>query len=63
MSEWIPVSERLPDDDRLVLACVNEHLYIAWYSKDMRIWCTEDVKLNKPSAWMPLPEPYKEADA
>lgn len=58
MSEWIPVSERLPDDDRPVLVCVNGHPYIAWYSADVRSWCTEDFVLREPSAWMPLPQPH-----
>lgn len=62
MSEWIPISERLPDDNRLVLVCVNGHLYIAWYSADVRKWWSEEYWLREPSAWMPLPEPYREED-
>ena len=59
--QWIPVSKRLPDDGRTVLVT-------DWGETDFgrrhdgRWWnCDGDV-LKDVSAWMPLPEPYKEGD-
>ncbi len=60
---WIPVTERLPEDDTEVLVYLfenNKSPYIAWLS-DGR-WHTEDFEVERedePVAWMPLPEPWK----
>lgn len=71
-SEWIPVSERLPEDpDESVLITVNgtyknitfeDAIMLAVYDKDegwiidgYQYWLTAQV-----TAWIPLPEPYKE---
>lgn len=59
---WIPVSERLPEDDTEVLVYLfsRPSPYIAWVS-DCH-WYTEEFEIEKenyPIAWMPLPEPYK----
>ena len=59
---WIPCSERLPEDDVEVFVYLFERPapYIAWV-KDCR-WYTEDFEVEKenyPTAWMPLPEPWK----
>ena len=58
---WIPVSKKLPDDGRTVLVT-------DWGETDFgrrhdgRWWnCDGDV-LKDVSAWMPLPEPYKEGE-
>lgn len=58
---WIPVSEKLPDDGRTVLVT-------DWGETDFgkrhdgRWWnCDGDV-LKDVSAWMALPEPYKDGD-
>ena len=66
MSEWIPVTERLPEDRELILFStktdrVFEGRYFddntnrQWYSfrDDTFAWN------NVVTAWMPLPEPYK----
>lgn len=71
--KWIPVSERLPEDEYGVLATVNgkhnnttfiDALEIAEYDSDegwiiegYLDWINPDV-----TAWMPLPEPYKESE-
>ena len=68
--EWIPVSERLPEDEYGVLVTVNgkhnnitfiDALEIAeydstdgWIVEGYLDWTNPDV-----TAWMPLPEPYK----
>ena len=70
---WIPVSERLPENGCGVLATVNgkhnnttfiDALEIAEYDSDegwiiegYLDWINPDV-----TAWMPLPEPYKESE-
>lgn len=64
MSEWIPVSERLPEDDETMLVTcrakngnlsVNRAFFIdgCWIGSGPIAGVT---------AWMPLPEPYREED-
>ena len=62
---WIPCSERLPDDDEIVLVSDGIDYAVAFWRSDAEAWDDPlhgwldsfefDVK-----AWMPLPEPYKE---
>jgi len=53
---WIPVEERLPEDNEYVLGadrCWRGHPYTAWlYHHALR-----DLFVRKFSHWMPLPEP------
>lgn len=54
--QWIPCSERLPDNHHVVLACtvngiVHENNFMG---KDWFFYKGGGV-----TAWMPLPEPYK----
>lgn len=63
---WIPVSERLPEENGQYLVTVKnltgyEQLYnnvfeCEFFEKD---WIFKGWKDNKVIAWMPLPEPYK----
>ena len=63
LTGWIPVEERLPEENRGVLICGKEGWQdVAWYEQGC--WWTggsfADIKKNI-IAWMPLPEPYKES--
>ena len=54
---WIPVSERLPEEDACYLVTTsgtnNDIIDIAYYTEG--IW----HKASRIKAWMPLPEPYR----
>lgn len=59
-NQWIPCSERLPEDGDYVIVTVWEGcVMIAWrYHNE---WETESFSLDdgEVNAWMPLPEPWK----
>jgi hypothetical protein len=61
--EWIPCSERLPEDDRTkVVTLANGNAEAGYYSNG-DWWCVGDsINLENPKviAWMPLPKPYEE---
>lgn len=56
--KWIPVTERLPEDDRQVLACTKHgRAFSAHYDHKWKRWqVSHSVKITH---WMPLPEPPK----
>lgn len=67
---WVPVSERLPRENRAVLTYIDTGVtktYCLAYWNDVREaweeWIGYDLiekdKGYKVIAWMPLPEPYK----
>ena len=59
-AEWIPVSERLPEKDDLVLATVWDAVVIAWRNRYGQWESAEDMyEKGDVTAWRPLPEPYK----
>lgn len=65
---WIPVSERLPEEESDVLVCnANGDIELSRGSysteiKDDFIWYTSGWRFGKVIAWMPLPRPYKESE-
>lgn len=67
-SAWIPVTERLPDDNVTVLAAFDTRDGIdygcAWHYSDEQGWrCWDDMVCNSGPivAWMPIPE-YEVSD-
>ena len=71
VNEWIPCSERLPENDEDMLVQIGNETceqYVAYYDKKKGCWFTKDYTYEFGCgrcgvvAWMPLPEPYKEID-
>lgn len=67
---WIPVSERLPEDDDYkpfsyyedgaVLFCTkNGKIGFGWYYNSTKEWANEDDRYEDVIAWMPLPSSYQ----
>ena len=60
---WIPVSEKLPNFNDIVLASTESD-----YDDELRViimvYCAEYFWFDgKIKAWMPLPEPYKDIES
>lgn len=66
VGEWIPVYERLPEDNQAVLTCKNKQISILIWKAERRIWL--EPKGNwwwsycMVEKWQPLPEPYSSGD-
>lgn len=60
---WIPVSERLPEEETDVLICNSKgNIVVARYmvfDDGTLEWYTSKWHTGEVTAWMPLPEPYK----
>ena len=68
VGEWIPCSERLPQEDESVLITTKttDKIYFGTYTKRYGFSMREGficgdgfMWLNTAVAWMPLPQPYK----
>jgi hypothetical protein len=64
LNEWIPVSERLPEDGQSVLFCdIDNDIMVGYHVEDRprthfsQDGTYEDIKNVR--AWMSLPEPYR----
>ena len=59
--QWIPVSERLPEEGQMCLVCdggaIGIDTYIGHGNPYNWKWYMRDY-----DAWMPLPDPYKEEE-
>lgn len=62
---WIPVTQVLPEDDTVVLVCGKSGGIYTAIHNNSKTWIRGWWKMNSknhhcnPTAWMPLPEPYK----
>ena len=62
---WIPVTERLPEEGKVVLtqAKFKDDVKMAVSSRiDYNYWTTWGTRDINIVAWMPLPEPYQEGE-
>lgn len=62
-SQWIPATERLPEEGEVVLICVQfeyaPKMFVA-SRQDYNYWTGAGARFSEERvAWMPLPEPYK----
>lgn len=66
--EWIPVSERLPEEQTEVLCCFDngevKSLWQKWdesedVEEELSSYMTQDYEALRVVAWQPLPAPYK----
>ena len=61
--EWIPVSERLPEEGHVVYCQLtdgsHEILFLYVYSDGQMNWVGRRMSDYKVEAWRELPEPYK----
>ena len=58
--KWIPVSDRVPEDDRLVIVCTEwGYVYTDYYFDDN----PEYWELAHIIAWQDLPRPYKKEES
>lgn len=63
MSEWIPVTERLPENGKYVLCFCRANIICVlrrdkdgdWYENPAHVYMSSFV-----THWMPIPEPPKE---
>ena len=62
VGEWVPCSERVPDEAKVVLACNKNgimmvgHIFVC-HNGECQAY-TNDDEMDWVIAWMPLPEPF-----
>ena len=58
--QWIPVTERLPEEDGKYLVCGNDKIWICRFMclDGVHGW-SNDAWNPRVEAWMPLPKPWK----
>lgn len=60
---WIPVEERLPEEETEVLCCFEngtvQSLWQNWKNDGLGDYLDNDLNLTQVIAWKNLPEPYK----
>ena len=60
---WIPCSERMPEDEQVVIACKYKSISILRYSTKTNHWYELSGNwwwsANMVTAWQPLPQPYQ----
>lgn len=65
LPHWIPVSERLPEDEGWYLVTDDSGgvrwLNVEYYDPEIRL--EPFYTIQNPVAWMPLPEPYKAGES
>ncbi len=64
-NEWIPLTKRPPEDGERVLITYDKNVIRAtWDEMRGYFYDTSAMALDRDfvSAWMPLPEPYKEEE-
>ena len=60
---WIPVTERLPDENKWYIISNGLDSWVAIWSKENKEWLSVtglDYTIMDVVAWMAFPEPYKE---
>ena len=59
--QWIPCSERLPEP-RIDVWCNSDMgQMVGYYEENVETWYGRDYLELMVTAWMPLPEPYRDA--
>ena len=58
--QWIPCSERLPYSQEDVLCDEDGHVILGFYTDEEIGWHDTHSYRIYPTAWMPLPSPYRE---
>ena len=60
---WIPCSERMPEDEQVVITCKYKSISILRYSTKTNHWYELNGNwwwsANMVTAWQPLPQPYQ----
>lgn len=58
---WVPVSERLPEDDTPVLTSMDTayNAVRRMYSVEIQAFCEGEWETQDVVAWQPLPKPYE----